>query len=287
MKRVFHHPPEPQGGKKYWRSLDELAGRPEFESTLEREFPQGAAEFNGGEVSRRHFMKIMGASTALAGIGLAGCRRPEMHLVPFTRSAEWEIPGKFLFYTTSMPAARGYVPLIVATYEGRPTKIEGNQFHPLAVNGHGGTDLYAQSSVLDMYDPDRSRLFLQNGAQSDETTFTQFLDQLISDYSAKQGDGLAFLVEEDPSPTRERLRNLISKKLPMATWTVYEPLGSESRGAAEEVAFGQGVKMRPMLDKAEVVLALDSDFLGRLEGTVEQIKGFTGKAPDRFAGMEK
>src|SRR6202522_3753728 len=101
MKRVFHHPPEPKDGKKYWRSLDELAATPGFAATLAREFPQGAEEFNGGEVSRRHFMKIMGASTALAGIGLAGCRRPEMHLVPFTKSAEWEIPGKFLFYTTS------------------------------------------------------------------------------------------------------------------------------------------------------------------------------------------
>ncbi|MGA3172439.1 MAG: TAT-variant-translocated molybdopterin oxidoreductase, partial [Chthoniobacteraceae bacterium] len=146
MKRVFQHPAEPTGGKKYYRSLEELAGTPGFEAALEREFPQGAAEFHGGEVSRRHFMKIMGASTALAGIGLSGCRRPEMHLVPFTKSVEWVIPGKFLFYTSSMPAGRGYVPLIVSTYEGRPTKIEGNPYHPINGNSHGGTDLYAQSS---------------------------------------------------------------------------------------------------------------------------------------------
>src|SRR5277367_5264074 len=116
MKRVFHHPSEPQGGRKYWRSLEEQAATPGFADALAREFPQGAAEFQGGEVSRRHFMRIMGASTALAGIGLAGCRRAELHLVPFTKSVEWVIPGKFLFYTTSMPATRGYVPLIVSTY---------------------------------------------------------------------------------------------------------------------------------------------------------------------------
>ena len=273
MKRVFHHPSEPQGGKKYWRSLDELAGTPDFEAALEREFPQGAAEFQGGEVSRRHFMKIMGASTALAGIGLAGCRRPEMHLVPFTKSAEWVIPGKFLFYTSSMPSARGYVPLIVSTYEGRPTKIEGNPYHPIN-GGHGGTDLYTQASILNMYDPDRSRFFLEKGVESDAGKFEKFLDQLIAGYAAKQGEGLAFLMEEDPSPTRERLCGEVAKKLPKATWTVYEPLGGNA-AQAEEIAFGPGVKLRPVLDKADVVLALDSDFLGCAEGTIEGIKGFT------------
>jgi molybdopterin-containing oxidoreductase family iron-sulfur binding subunit len=274
MKRIFHHPSEPAGGKKYWRSLDELAATPGFETALEREFPQGAAEFNGGEVSRRHFMKIMGASTALAGVGLAGCRRPEMHLVPFTRSAEWSIPGKFLFYTTSMPSARGYVPLIVSTYEGRPTKIEGNPYHPIN-DGHGGTDLYAQASVLNMYDPDRARFFLEKGNESDEASFVKAFDQLIAGYAGKQGDGLAILMEEDPSPTRERLRAAVEAKLPKASWCIYEPLGTAQSGAAEYVGFGPGVKLRPLLDKADVVLALDCDFLGSAEGTLEGIKGFT------------
>jgi molybdopterin-containing oxidoreductase family iron-sulfur binding subunit len=277
MKRVFNHPPEPKtpGGKKYWRSLDELAGTPSFEAALEREFPQGAAEFNGGEVSRRHFMQLMGASTALAGIGLAGCRRPEMHLVPFTKSAEWTIPGKFLFYSSSMPSPRGYVPVIVSTYEGRPTKIEGNPYHPINA-GHGGTDLYTQASVLDLYDPDRASSFLEKGAESDEKNFTKALDQLIAAYSGKQGDGLAFLVEEDPSPTRERLRLAVEAKLPMARWCVYEPLDGNVSDA-EYIGFGPGVKLRPMLDKADVVLSLDSDFLGSSEGTIEGIKGFSKK----------
>jgi molybdopterin-containing oxidoreductase family iron-sulfur binding subunit len=273
MKRVFTHPSEPQGGKKYWRSLDELASTPGFATALEREFPQGAAEFNGGEVSRRHFMKIMGASTALAGIGLSGCRRPEMHLVPFTHSAEWSIPGKFLFYTSSMPNPRGYVPLIVSTYEGRPTKIEGNPYHPIN-EGHGGTDLYAQASVLNLYDPDRSRFFLQAGEQKTGKDFEQWLDQWVTDNFGNQGDGLAFLMEDDPSPTRERLRDLVTGLLPKATWAVYEPLAGNT-AEAELTAFGDGVRARPQLDRAAVVLALDSDFLGSAEGTIEGIRGFT------------
>jgi molybdopterin-containing oxidoreductase family iron-sulfur binding subunit len=274
MKRVFYHPPEPTGGKKYWRSLDELAQTPDFASALEREFPQGAAEFNGGEVSRRHFMRIMGASTALAGIGLAGCRRPEMHLVPFTKSVEWVIPGKFLFYTSSRPSPRGYVPLIVSTYEGRPTKIEGNPYHPIN-DGHGGTDIYTQASVLNMYDPDRARYFLQNGNESDEASFVSAFNGLIAGYAASQGDGLAIMMGEDSSPTRERLRALVTAKLPKARWCIYEPLGSEGGGEAEFVGFGPGVKLRPLLDKADVVLSLDCDFLGTAEGTIEGIRGFT------------
>jgi len=96
MKRVFQHPPEPATGKHYWRGLGELSDTPEFRQWLEREFPPGAAELNGDEWSRRDFVKLMGASMALAGVGLTSCRRPELHLVPFTKNVEWTIPGKFL-----------------------------------------------------------------------------------------------------------------------------------------------------------------------------------------------
>ena len=279
MKRVFQHPSEPQGGKKYWRSLDELAGTAGFEAALKREFPQGAEEFNGGEVSRRHFMKIMGASTALAGIGLSGCRRPEMHLVPFTKSAEWTIPGKALFYTSSRPTPRGYVPVIVSTYEGRPTKIEGNQFHPINSDGHGGTDLYTQASVLNMYDPDRARFFKEHNVESNEANFVKFLDKLVAAYSASQGDGLAFLMEADPSPTRERLRAAGQAKVCRRR----RPGVFMSRSPATQVRSRDGRRSAPapscgpLLDKADVVLALDSDFLGAAEGTIEGIKGFSKK----------
>ena len=107
MKRRFEHPPEKLTGKRYWRSLGELSDTPEFRGWLEREFPAGAAQIEGDEWSRRGFLKLMGASMALAGFGLASCRRPEAHLVPFTKSVEWAIPGKALFYATAMPRRTG------------------------------------------------------------------------------------------------------------------------------------------------------------------------------------
>src|SRR5262249_22657866 len=164
MKRVFQHPPESPDGKRYWRSLDELSDRPEFREWLEREFPDGASELNGDEWSRRGFLKLMGASMALAGFGLTSCRRPEAHLVPFTKSAEWTIPGKPLFYATAMPRRSGAIPLVVTTHDGRPTKVDGNPLHPAS---GGSTDMYAQASILDLYDPARSRRFAEK-TQKDE-----------------------------------------------------------------------------------------------------------------------
>src|SRR5260370_35060319 len=130
MKRILQHPPEPLTGKRYWRSLGELSDTPEFREWLEREFPAGAAELNGEGWSRRSFLKLMGASMVLAGFGLNSCRRPEAHLGPFTKSAEWTIPGKFLYYATAMPRRTGAIPLTAPTVEGAPIKLAGNPCHP-------------------------------------------------------------------------------------------------------------------------------------------------------------
>src|SRR6202047_5489675 len=57
-------------GPKYWRTLEELADQEAFGELLEREFPRQASEWVD-PVSRRGFLKLAGASMALAG--LAGC----------------------------------------------------------------------------------------------------------------------------------------------------------------------------------------------------------------------
>src|SRR5947208_2414310 len=183
MKRVFQHPPEPLTGKHYWRSLGELSDTPEFREWLEREFPAGTAELNGVEWSRRSFLKLMGASMALAGFGLNGCRRPEAHLVPFTKSAEWTIPGKFLYYATAMPRRTGAIPLIATTVDGRPIKLEGNPLHPAS---GGATDTFAQASILDLYDPSRSQRFVHKGKRLDRADVILALDSDFLDCG--QGD---------------------------------------------------------------------------------------------------
>ena len=188
-KRILNHPQEKQTGPQYWRSLGQVAETPEFKTWVAREFPEGASEINS-ETSRRGFMKYMAASAALAGLSLSACRREEKNLVPFSRGVEWSVPGKPIFYATSRPHRRGAQPLVVATYDGRPTKVEGNPFHPAC---KGATDIHSQASLLDLYDPDRSRHFRHAGAEAEEKDFVTALEKLVKD--AGDGSGIAFLTE--------------------------------------------------------------------------------------------
>jgi molybdopterin-containing oxidoreductase family iron-sulfur binding subunit len=148
MKTDLNQSPAPVTGRRYWRSLDELADTPEFKDWLHREFPTGASEMEDGQ-SRRNFLKIMSASFALAGVATlgAGCRRPEEKLEPFGKQLENYTFGEAQYFATAMPTRTGAVPLVVKSYEGRPIKIEGNSLYP---GGNGGTDRYAQASILDL-----------------------------------------------------------------------------------------------------------------------------------------
>ena len=274
MKRVFQHPPEPLHGKHYWRGLGELNDTPEFRQWLEREFPPGAAELNGDEWSRRDFLKLMGASMALAGVGLTSCRRPELHLVPFTKNVEWTIPGKFLYYATAMPRRAGAIPLIATTVDGRPIKLEGNPLHPAS---GGATDTFVQASVLDLYDPSRSQRIIHKGKTSNRADFDNYIGGFRDTLGSQGGDGLAFLVGETLSPTRERLRAELEKKFPSMRWCVYEPLLSQEQATAVQNAFGAGARLIPKLDRADVILALDSDFLDCGQGDLESVRAFTSR----------
>src|SRR5712671_211366 len=222
MKTIPPPCPEPEIGRKYWRSLDQLAETPEFNQWLEREFPAGASEWTD-PVSRRHFVKIMSASFLLAGLGLggSGCRRPEERILPFTKMPESYVHGVAQFYATAMPTRGSAIPLVVKANDGRPTKVEGNSLHP---DSNGGTDRYTQASILNLYDPDRAARFAQNRGVVAAEKGLDFLAELGRSAQANGGQGLAFLLERNNSPSRARLQKDLSQKLPQAKWYAYEPV---------------------------------------------------------------
>src|SRR5580765_2741965 len=223
MKTIPPPCPEPESGPKYWRSLDQLADTPEFRTWVEREFPAGASEWID-PVSRRHFVQIMSASFLLAGLGLTGCRRPVEKILPFSKQPENYIHGLPEYYATAMPTRSGAVPLSVKSSDGRPTKIEGNPDHPAnqvvdtegKARKRGGTDHFAQASILSLYDPDRA---IRVKKADNEVTRQVGLDALADvsrQFSANAGAGLAFLLQRSSSPSRARLQAAIRQKFPQA-----------------------------------------------------------------------
>jgi len=252
-KRILQHPEVPAGETTVsWRTVGQLEDTPSFRAWLTREFPRGAAEMSGDEdmeTSRRSFLKLMGASTALAGFGMAACRRPETYIVPYAQAPEWIIPGKALYYASSMPRPGGATPLVVTTFEGRPTKLAPNTLHPDGT----GTDAFAQASVLDLYSPSRSRTILKNGQKASRADLDAVIAALAKDKSAKIG----FVFGADDSPTRNRLSKELAAKFSAAKFYQYEALSGESAAA-----IGDGVSIVPDFEKADVIVSLDCDFVG-------------------------
>ena len=134
-------------GPRYWKSLDDLSETPAFKDWVASEFPAGASEMEG--VNRRQFMKVMAASFGLAGMGIAGCRRPEHLILPYSKQPENLIPGVPVYYCSSQPGLRDNTPVIVETHTGRPTKIEGNPKHPASAGKSGSFAQAAASAAPD------------------------------------------------------------------------------------------------------------------------------------------
>jgi len=271
MKTIPPLCPEPETGPKYWRSLDQLADTPEFRQWVEREFPAGASEF-ADPVSRRHFVKIMSASFLLAGMGLVGCRRPEEKILPFGKAPEGYIHGMPQFFATAMPIRGSAIPLVARSNDGRPTKVEGNSLHS---DSNGGTDRFAQASVLDLYDVDRAMRFTKRGDTVSREVALGFLNQLSREASPNGGQGLCFLLDRSSSSSRHRLQGLIAKKFPKARWFAYEPVDFDLHRQAATAAFGKPVRPHYHLDRARIILSLDSDFIGSEGDAYRLIRGFS------------
>ncbi len=272
MKRKWHHPEEPRTGRRYFRSIAELEGAPESPEWFGQEFPEGVAEMEGeedAELTRRSFLRVMGGTGALAGLGLAGCRRPEATIRPFTEHVEWMVPGRSLFYATAMPRLGGCTPLVATTYEGRPTHLQGNPLHPYS---NGSTDAFATAAVRDLYDPGRSMKILSKGKQAKREDFAKFLAKLIA--NAGDGSGIGFLVGESTSPTCARLISEIATKFPEAKFFKHEAITFGSAEAAYETVLGKGVRPVPRFKNAKRIFSLDCDFLGLEAGSAGEVSDF-------------
>ncbi len=268
-------------GKSYWRSLEELADSPEFREFVEREYPQHAEEWND-PFERRTFLKLMGASLALAG--LSGCAfQPAEKIVPNVKQSEDSVPGKALFFATASSLGGIATPLLARSNDGRPTKLEGNPDHPNSRNGDpldrgsSATDIFSQASVLSLYDPDRSQIPLYREESRTWSTFVGEIRTALDEQRPKQGAGIRFLTETITSPTLAAQLKSILTEFPQAKWHQYEPVNSDNARAGAMMAFGQPVNTIYDFSKADRILSLDADFLSAHPGMLKYARDFAAR----------
>src|SRR6202521_349505 len=243
-------------GPEYWRSLEELAGSSEFQEMMHREFPKGASEWLDA-VSRRGFLKLMGASLAMAGM-TACTKQPLEPIVPYVRQPEEVVPGRPLFFATAFTLGGYASPILVESHLYRPTKIEGNDRHPASL---GGTDIFSQASILGMYAPDRSQTLTSLGDIRSWGSLVVAMRAPLSIQKSLQGAGIRILTPTVSSPALADQLQSFLKLYPQAKWHVYEPVNRDNVLEGAKLAFGQPVETQYKLENADVILSLDADFL--------------------------
>jgi molybdopterin-containing oxidoreductase family iron-sulfur binding subunit len=243
--------------RRFWRTLDELADDPAFQERLANEFPS-EIEAITDPVARRTFMKLMAASLGLAGV-TACTRQPAEKIIPYVRQPEEIVPGRPLFFATSMPLGGVATGLLVESHEGRPTKIEGNPLHPGSL---GATDIFAQAAILDLYDPDRAQTLTNNGDIRPWSAFIGAMRAAVTAQAPLKGAGIRILTEAVNSPALAAQLHDVLAKFPSAKWHQWDPASRENARAGAKLAFGEYVEAQYRLEHADVILALDADFLG-------------------------
>lgn len=265
-----------------WRSIGELAERPEFEEYLHQEFPRQSASL-GDFVNRRQFFKLMGASLALAG--LTAChRKPQGKIVPFVKAPEDMIPGQAVFYASTVIKNGGFgIGILAETHEGRPTKIEGNELHAASL---GSSDAMMQAEILNLYDPDRSQAILKFGRID---TWKVFWEEAFTEAGRQKilkGAGLRILTPNTTSPTFIRQMQAFLKEFPQAKWYQYDPVNRDNLYEGARMAFGS--PLMPVYDfaRAQTIVSLDSDFLFEGPAAIHSTRKFS-EARRLREGMER
>ncbi|MEZ5398570.1 MAG: TAT-variant-translocated molybdopterin oxidoreductase [Bryobacteraceae bacterium] len=256
-------------GPEFWRSLEQVAGTEEFQAFLDNEFTPGTSEWSN-PLNRRRMLELMGASLGLAGL-TACTKQPPEKIVPYVAQPEDIVPGKPLFFASALPLSGYGDGVLVESHMGRPTKIEGNPEHPSSL---GSTGVYHQAAALGLYDPDRSQAVLREGRNSTWQRFQESLNLIREELLASKGAGFRILTETVTSPLVAAYIREFLATYPEAKWHQYEPVNRAPVYAGTKLAFGEALNPVYHLDKASVVVALDSDFLTAGPGAVRYARDF-------------
>lgn len=202
---------------------------------------------------RRDVLKWIAAGAAAS---LAACRRPDDTIEPMTVQPEGTHPGVVRRYATALPLAgylRGVTGLVV---DGRPIKLEGLATHPASL---GATDVFTESAILDLYDPQRLKAVTGPDGPS---SWPALAKALFERAAPRRGTGTVILTGRVTSPTLLARIAALQAAMPGVRHIRWEPFDDDAVLAGTHAAFDRALTPRPRLAEADVVLSLDADPLG-------------------------
>jgi molybdopterin-containing oxidoreductase family iron-sulfur binding subunit len=285
-------PATPEHG--YWKSLRELEGKAPWQlEPSNREFAPGSDEAPPADpMSRRNFFHLMGASMGMAGLAAgAGCRRYEKEeIVPLSRRPENQVPGTTLEYATAFDLGGAGHALVATSFEGRPIHLDGNTDHPFAsgpivpgTKKHAGAHIFAQASILHLYDPDRSQTPLKSGQGASIEAFKANLADLRK---AITEGGARVLSEASSSPTLQALKRKLEQQ--GVAWHEYEPISWDNEREGTQAAFGRPVRPLAKLDKCETIVTIDCDLFVEHPASMRYSRDFArSRRKDGSLGPDK
>jgi MoCo/4Fe-4S cofactor protein with predicted Tat translocation signal len=259
-------------GRTYWRTLEEKANGPDAIRDRDTEFAPGQLDVPTG-FQRRDFLQLMGASIALAGI-TACTEKPVERVLAYTKTPDGLTPGNPLHYATAYARDGIGTGLLVTSWEGRPTKVEGNPSHP---GSRGTTGPAEQALLLQLYDPSRARVLKERGAGRAWHSFREAMAQRASVWGPNSGSNLHFLVEPSSSPTVLALRQEILARFPKARIHAYASAPRDNIYEGTRWAFGAPLEPHLDLERADVVLSLDADFLEARSENLAPTRSFAAR----------
>ena len=239
-------------GKALWRSLEDYADTPEFQELVHKEFPNHAPELFHS-TSRRHFLKVMGASVALAG-GLAGCRWPKETILPHTSRPEGRIPGVPVTYASCWEQQEVAEGVLVTSFDGRPIRVDGNGDHP---SHSGSATSQMQASVLNLYDPGRSHAPMRKVNGEDQES--DWAEATTALQSIKGASKVSVLAAPSSSLPLDAMRKKFQRNFKESSWHEWAPLNRDSERLGTAMCFGAPARPVADLSKARVLICFDAD----------------------------
>ncbi|WP_158668231.1 4Fe-4S dicluster domain-containing protein [Bradyrhizobium guangdongense] len=242
-----------------------------------KELPTRPDPARRSKLNRRQALGLLASGMASS---LAACSKPDEQILPYVRMPERIVPGEPLKFATTLGLAGIGRGVIVTSIDGRPIKVEGNPRHPGSL---GATDVFAEAAVLSLYDPDRSRTILHNGAIASREALLGTLTTELSEARGNQGNGLRLLTSRTTSPTLLRQIDMLLQSFPAASWHAYDPTDDENARQGAQLAYGQPLCSVPDFARARVIVTLDADPLGHGPDQMRIGRGFAQRRSDAGA----